>query len=109
MSNDTDRWQPEVYEADGSGHEGWRTIPTDGPWCRLCGLSYARWSGDDCSGDGVLGVLEGKIVELRAQLAAAEGLAEKWNATPDYTVSEYDRGRVDQRHDMTTELLEVLA
>lgn len=95
-------------DPDGSGHEWWRTIPTDGMWCKVCGLSYARWIGDDCPGGGALEVLEGKIVELRAQLAAVKALAEKWNGTPDYTPSEYDKGRVDQRHAMTTELFEVL-
>lgn len=46
---------------------------------------------------------------IAARLAPVEALAEKWNSTPDYTRTEYDRGRVDQRHDMTTELLEVLS
>ena len=45
---------------------------------------------------------------LAARVAPVEALAEKWNSTPDYDRTEYDRGRVDQRHDMTTELLEAL-
>lgn len=42
-------------------------------------------------------------------LSAVERLAESWNATPDYAPTEYDRGRVEQRHEMTMQLLEVLA
>ena len=42
-------------------------------------------------------------------IARVEALAEKWNSTPDYDPTEYDQGRVDQRHDMTTELLVALA
>lgn len=41
-------------------------------------------------------------------LARVRALADQWNETPDYTVSDYDRGRVDQRHDMTGQLLEAL-
>lgn len=41
-------------------------------------------------------------------LARVRALADQWNETPDYTVSEYDRGRVDQRHDMTMQLLAAL-
>lgn len=41
-------------------------------------------------------------------IARVEALAEQWNATPDYTASTYDQGRVDQRHDMTMQLLEAL-
>ena len=40
--------------------------------------------------------------------SAVERLAEAWNATPDYAPTEYDRGRVEQRHDMTTQLLEAI-
>jgi hypothetical protein len=46
--------------------------------------------------------------DLEAVLARVQGLADQWNETPDYTPSEYDRGRVDQRHDMLQQLLEVL-
>lgn len=41
-------------------------------------------------------------------LARVRALADQWNDTPDYTPSVYDQGRVDQRHDMTQQLLEVL-
>lgn len=41
-------------------------------------------------------------------LAAVRALADQWNETPDYTPSDYDRGRVDQRHDMLTQLLEII-
>lgn len=41
-------------------------------------------------------------------MSAVEALAEAWNATPDYTATEYDQGRVDQRHDMTMQLLEAI-
>lgn len=41
-------------------------------------------------------------------MSAVERLAEAWNATPDYTPTEYDHGRVDQRHDMTMQLLEAI-
>jgi hypothetical protein len=40
---------------------------------------------------------------------AVEALADQWNETPDYTASEYDQGRVDQRHAMTEQLLAALA
>jgi hypothetical protein len=43
------------------------------------------------------------------RLARVEALAEKWNSTPDYAPSEYDQGRVDQRHDMTGELIDALS
>lgn len=35
-------------------------------------------------------------------------LADQWNNTPDYAPTDYDRGRVDQRHDMTIQLLKLL-
>lgn len=38
-----------------------------------------------------------------------QALADQWNETPDYMPSAYDQGRVDQRHDMTAQLLELLA
>jgi hypothetical protein len=41
-------------------------------------------------------------------LKRVRALAEQWNETPDYTPSVYDQGRVDQRHDMTMQLLEAL-
>lgn len=43
-----------------------------------------------------------------AVLARVRALADQWNDTPDYTPSVYDQGRVDQRHDMTMQLLEAL-
>lgn len=42
-------------------------------------------------------------------MSAVERLAEQWNSTPDYLGSDYDRGRVEQRHMMTTQLLEAIA
>jgi hypothetical protein len=42
-------------------------------------------------------------------LADLRTLADQWNTTPDYQPTHYDRGRVDQRHDMTGQLLELLA
>lgn len=44
-----------------------------------------------------------------APTSAVEALADQWNETPDYAPSDYDQGRVDQRHDMTGQLLEALA
>ena len=44
-----------------------------------------------------------------AVLARVRALVDQWNETPDYTPSVYDQGRVDQRHDMTMQLLEALA
>lgn len=41
-------------------------------------------------------------------LAAVRALADAWNEIPDYTATTYDQGRVDQRHMMLGELLEVL-
>lgn len=46
---------------------------------------------------------------LIAAVTAVEALADQWNSTPDYSPTDYDRGRVDQRHDMTGQLLEALA
>lgn len=46
--------------------------------------------------------------EALATVARIEALAEQWNSTPDYAPSDYDQGRVDQRHDMTGQLLEAL-
>ena len=40
--------------------------------------------------------------------ARVAALAERWSTTPDYAETEYDRGRVDQRHAMTSDLLAVL-
>jgi hypothetical protein len=48
------------------------------------------------------------MTEAERILARVRALADQWNDTPDYTPSAYDQGRVDQRHDMTTQLLEVL-
>lgn len=52
---------------------------------------------------------------LIAKLREAEAVAEKvravcdqWNDTPDYTPSGYDLGRVDQRHEMTAQMLEAI-
>jgi hypothetical protein len=41
-------------------------------------------------------------------LEEVQALASRWNDIPDYTATQYDRGRVDQRHDMTMELLVAL-
>ena len=41
-------------------------------------------------------------------MSAVERLATTWNATPDYAPTEYDKGRVYQRHDMTMQLLEAI-
>lgn len=45
---------------------------------------------------------------MSEQQSAVERLAEQWNTTPDYAPTEYDRGRVDQRHEMTMQLLEAI-
>lgn len=42
------------------------------------------------------------------QIARIREIAEQWNTTPDYLRSSYDRGRVDQRHEMTELLLTAL-
>lgn len=56
-----------------------------------------------------------KLAEAIEQRDAAEAVVERvvalaaaWNDTPDYQPSDYDRGRVDQRHDMTIQLAEVV-
>lgn len=48
--------------------------------------------------------------KIRAQaiLTRVRALADQWDETPDYTATDYDRGRVEQRHDMLTQLLEAL-
>lgn len=40
--------------------------------------------------------------------SAVERLAEQWNQTRDWAPTPYDQGRVDQRHDMTAQLLEAI-
>lgn len=40
--------------------------------------------------------------------SAVERLAEQWNQTRDWAPTPYDQGRVDQRHDMTSQLLEAI-
>ncbi|WP_336642810.1 hypothetical protein [Microbacterium sp. MMO-113] len=45
---------------------------------------------------------------MSEQQSAVERLAEQWNTTPDHTPSTYDLGRVDQRHEMTRQLLEAI-
>lgn len=44
----------------------------------------------------------------KARLDAVASLASQWDGTPDYQPTDYDRGRVDQRHEMTMQLLESL-
>lgn len=46
---------------------------------------------------------------IDARLAPIRALADQWNDTPDYDPSDYDRGRVEQRHDMTGQLLAALS
>jgi len=41
-------------------------------------------------------------------LARVLALMKRWEGTPDYTRTEYDKGRVDQRHEMWTLLAEAL-
>jgi hypothetical protein len=48
------------------------------------------------------------IANLIAKVHRVKALADAWSETPDYTASDYDRGRVDQRHDMTEELLAIV-
>ena len=45
---------------------------------------------------------------MSEQQSAVERLAEQWNTTPDHAPTEYDRGRVEQRHAMTLQLLEAI-
>jgi hypothetical protein len=52
--------------------------------------------------------LVAEVRRLREALGRVEELADAWNETPDYAPSHYDRGRVEQRHDMTGELLTIL-
>ena len=52
--------------------------------------------------------LVAEVQRLRAESGQVKALADAWNETPDYAPSEYDRGRVEQRHDMTAELLAVI-
>lgn len=50
-----------------------------------------------------------RLREAEAVIEKVQSLADQWDATPDYQSSEYDQGRVEQRHDMTAQLLEALA
>lgn len=78
--------------------------------------------------DGVYGVMDGhdaehiaafdppttvalitRLQEAEATIRRVESLADQWSNAPDHSPSEYDRGRVDQRHAMTMQLLEALA
>lgn len=45
---------------------------------------------------------------MSEQKSAVERLADAWNATPDNSSTDYDCGRVDQRHAMTMQLLEAI-
>lgn len=45
---------------------------------------------------------------MSEQQSAVERLAEQWNQTPDWAPTVYDHGRVDQRHEMTMQLLEAI-
>lgn len=45
-----------------------RTVPTDGRWCELCGLSEARWSGDPCPGEGAARAIEQQLIKARQAL-----------------------------------------
>ncbi len=51
-----------------------------------------------------------RIVAARIEALTTDfqALADQWNEVPDYTPSDYDQGRVDQRHAMTMQLLELL-
>ena len=60
----------------------------------------------DC--DALTLALVAEVRRLRAESGQVKALADAWNETPDYAPSEYDRGRVEQRHDMTAELLAVI-
>ena len=52
---------------------------------------------------------EGRIKSLPRRRTRGGVLKQRVNKRGYLTVSEYDKGRVDQRHDMTMALLEVLA
>lgn len=45
---------------------------------------------------------------MNEQQSAVERLADQWNETPDWANTDYDQGRVDQRHEMTRQLLEAI-
>lgn len=45
---------------------------------------------------------------MSTEQSAVERLADQWNATPDWAPTVYDHGRVDQRHEMTMQLLEAI-
>lgn len=49
-----------------------------------------------------------RLERAEAALQRVRALADRWNDTPDYKPSVYDEGRVDQRHDMTMQLLVAL-
>lgn len=40
--------------------------------------------------------------------SAVERLVDAWDSVTDYAPTEYDQGRVDQRHAMTMQLLEAI-
>jgi len=54
----------------------------------------------------MVGVAVEKI--LAERLAHIEALADEWGRIPDFNPTQYDQGRVDQRHMAATELLEAL-
>lgn len=70
----------------------------------------------DAEKDALVFAANSRLVSLVAaverivtdRLAPVEALAAKWDSTPDHPPTAYDQGRVDQRHAMTADLLDVL-
>lgn len=50
----------------------------------------------------------GRAEAAEAKVAAVEALADEWERIPDFAKTQYDQGRVDQRHMAATELYEAL-
>ena len=53
-------------------------------------------------------ILEAAFADALYAMGSVQTLARRWSDIPDHAPSDYDRGRVDQRHMMTAELLAVL-
>ena len=75
--------------------------------CKVCGEGYVpaeRLAQVTADRDH----WEGEYVDACKTIEAVRALADQWDETPDYTPSAYDQGRVDQRHEMTMQLLAIL-
>ncbi len=93
-----------------SVRHGWHEAICDCGW-RTTGMESvvddAIWEhASECMKPPV--ALIDRAERAETQIARIRQIADQWNATPDYLPSSYDRGRVDQRHEMTEQLLTAL-